>query len=207
MKNLITYLLLTALFAIVGCTNSVRYSVTDEAARRTAPREPIGDTTRIDDYDSPTNERDTRVEDDRRDDREPAEDERLPVVTGSQIDKAMMNRIISRYLGAPYEKGGSGKLGLDCSGLAFVVYRDYDGTRLPLSVEALYRLDDRIGYDELAYGDLLFFRIDDRRVSHVGIYLENGRFVHSSETRGVVIDDIADEYFATRFAGARRVRL
>ena len=207
MRKLILLVLLAAAVTIAGCTNSVRYSVTDEAARRPAPREPIGDSTRLDDYEPRQDDRDTRVDQDRNDERDSEIDERIPMGTGSQIDKALMNRIISRYLGVPYEKGGSGKMGLDCSGLVFVAYRDYDGTRLPLSVEALYRLDDRVGYDDLSYGDLIFFRIDDRRVSHVGIYLENGRFVHASESRGIVIDDITDEYFATRFAGARRVRL
>lgn len=207
MRTSLSLLLLIAVFAVSGCTNAVRYSITDEAARRPAPREPMGDSTRLDDYESDSDDRDTRVDEDRDSERDREIDERVPMGTGSQIDKVLMNRIISRYLGVPYEKGGSGKMGLDCSGLVFVTYRDYDGTRLPLSVEALYRLDDRVGYDDLAYGDLIFFRIDDRRVSHVGIYLENGRFVHASESRGIVIDDIADEYFATRFAGARRVRL
>lgn len=123
----------------------------------------------------------------------------------SKIDKAAMNRVISRYLGTPYQAGGSGSLGLDCSGLVYVVYRDYDGTRLPLNVQALYRLDERVGYDDLAFGDLIFFRINDRRVSHVAIYLDNGKFIHASESRGVVVDDLRTEFFAQRYAGGRRV--
>lgn len=206
MTRFLVGLLLAVTLTMIGCTNAVRYSVTDEAARRPVLKEPVGDTTRLPDYSDGHRDRDTRVDNNQSDNRDDNSDQGS-LGANSQIDKAMMNRIISRYLGTPYERGGSGKMGLDCSGLVYVAFRDYDGTRLPLSVDALYRLDDRIGYDELTYGDLLFFRIDDRRVSHVGIYLGNGRFAHSSESRGVVIDDIADEYFATRFAGARRVHL
>ena len=183
----------------LGCTAAVRYSPANGEARRPVYREPVGDTSLA------TSDERSTDEDDSNSDRV-VDDEGVQSGSSASIDKAMMNRVISRYLGTPYEKGGSGKLGLDCSGLAYVVYRDYDGTGLALSVQSLYRLDDRVGYDELSYGDLLFFRIDDRRVSHVGIYLENGRFVHASEARGVVIDDISDEYFATRYAGARRVK-
>jgi cell wall-associated NlpC family hydrolase len=203
MRALLPIVLAIALLISSGCTSAIRYSLDSKAEMRTVPREPVGDTTwRVDD---PI---DREVRHEPRETSKENDENRDPTGIGSDgaIDKSLMNRIVSRYLGTPYEKGGSGKLGLDCSGLAYVVYRDYDGTRLPLSVQSLYRLDDRVGYDELTYGDLLFFRIDDRRVSHVGIYLENGRFVHSSESRGVVIDDIADEYFATRYAGARRVK-
>ncbi len=203
MRTLLLCMLIVGLVIGAGCTSAIRYSVDNNAALRPNLREPAGDTTwRADD---PI---DREVRREPIDESKESDEDRDPTGIGSsgQIDKPLMNRIVSRYLGTPYEKGGSGKLGLDCSGLVYVVYRDYDGTRLPLSVQSLYRLDDRVGYDELCYGDLLFFRIDDRRVSHVAIYLENGRFIHSSESRGVVIDDIADEYFATRYAGARRVK-
>lgn len=124
----------------------------------------------------------------------------------SLIDPATMDPIIANYMTTPYQKGGSGALGLDCSGFVYVVYRDYDGTRLPLTVRTLYRLDDRVRTNDLAYGDLVFFRTEGRKISHVGIYLGNGKFAHASETRGVTVDDLTSEFFAPRFAGARRVR-
>lgn len=194
-------LLIISLF-IFGCTAAVRYSPSDGSYRRADLQEPRSDSTNYREF---VRDDEVRVESDENDD-ELVPDEQLPATEGdAQIDKSIMNRIISRYLNTPYEKGGSGKMGLDCSGFVYCVFRDYDDTRLPLSVQSLYRLDLRVDYDDLSYGDLMFFRIDDRRVSHVGIYLGNGRFAHASETRGVVIDDISDEYFATRYAGARRV--
>jgi hypothetical protein len=70
--------------------------------------------------------------------------------TLSRIEQDKMNHIIAGYMTTPYQRGGSGVLGLDCSGFVYVVYRDYDGTRLPLTVESLYRLEDRVQQDDLS---------------------------------------------------------
>ena len=143
---------------------------------------------------------------------EPREQAEQPKAVGqrqptlSRIDQDKMNRIIANYMTTPYQRGGSGVLGLDCSGFVYVVYRDYDGTRLPLTVESLYRLDDRVQLDDLSYGDLVFFRTDGRKISHVGIYINNGKFVHASESRGVAIDDLTADTFASEYAGARRIK-
>lgn len=137
---------------------------------------------------------------------EPKDEVAPPPATLSRIDRDLMNRVIAKYMSVPYRSGGTGKLGLDCSGFVYVVYRDYDGTRLPLTVRSIYRLDNRVEYEDVSYGDLVFFKIDKRRVSHVGIYLGEGKFVHASESRGVTIDDLVDDYWAERYAGARRVK-
>lgn len=126
--------------------------------------------------------------------------------TLSRIDQDKMNHVIAGYMTTPYQRGGSGVLGLDCSGFIYVVYRDYDGTRLPLTVESLYRLEDRVQLDDLSYGDLVFFRADGRKITHVGIYINNGKFVHASESRGVAIDDLSADPFASEYAGARRIK-
>lgn len=123
----------------------------------------------------------------------------------SHVDASLMDKIIAKFMGLPYQAGGTGKLGIDCSGLTYLVYREYDGTRLPISVRSLYRLEDRVDYDQLSYGDLVFFKINKRKVSHVGIYLGEGRFVHASKSRGVAIDNLGDAYWAERYCGARRV--
>jgi cell wall-associated NlpC family hydrolase len=124
----------------------------------------------------------------------------------SRVSAATMDPVIARYMTTPYQRGGSGPIGLDCSGFVYVVYRDYDGTRLPLTVQTLFRLDDRVPQNELSYGDLVFFRTAGRKVSHVGIYLGNDKFVHASETRGVAIDQLNSEFYAPLYAGARRVK-
>ncbi len=125
--------------------------------------------------------------------------------TPSRIDKAKMNKVIAQYMSVPYRSGGTGKLGLDCSGFVYVVYRDYNETRLPLTVSSQYRLDHRVDYDNLSYGDLVFFNTNKRKVSHVGIYLGAGKFVHASKSRGVTIGNLTDGYWIERYSGARRV--
>ncbi len=121
------------------------------------------------------------------------------------VDKGRMGKIIAGYLRTPYKSGGTGKLGLDCSGLVYVVYRDYNGTRLPANTDKLYRNLKKVDYRNIKYGDLVFFTFDGTPVSHVGIYVGNDKFVHASKTRGVVISEITDDYYRQNYKGTRRV--
>ena len=137
---------------------------------------------------------------------ESAQPNERPRDVPSRLDVSKMDRIIATYMRTPYQRGGAGSLGLDCSGFVYVVYRDYDGTRLPLTVQSLYRLEDRVTSDDLSYGDLVFFRHDGRKVSHVGIYLGDGKFVHASESHGVTIDNLSADFYSANYAGARRIK-
>jgi cell wall-associated NlpC family hydrolase len=123
----------------------------------------------------------------------------------SKIDRDKMGRIIDSFLGAPYEYGGEGKSGIDCSGLVRQVYRQYAGFNLPHDTKKLYQLVKQVNRDDLAYGDLVFFSDGWFSVSHVGIYLDDGKFVHASETSGVMVSSLDEEHFRKRYRGARRV--
>ena len=121
------------------------------------------------------------------------------------LDKGLMGKIIAGYLRTPYKQGGTGRLGIDCSGLVYVVYRDYNGTRLPANTDRLFGNFRKVDYKNVRYGDLVFFSFDGTRVSHVGIYVGNDKFVHASKSRGVVISDITEDYYRSNYKGARRV--
>lgn len=123
----------------------------------------------------------------------------------SKIDKKKMGRIIDSFLGAPYKHGGDTKAGIDCSGLVVQVYRQYAGFKLPHETKKLYQLVKRIGKDDLVFGDLVFFSDGWFSVSHVGIYVGDGRFVHSSEELGVIVSSLDEDYYKKRYRGARRV--
>lgn len=114
-------------------------------------------------------------------------------------------RVASRYLGHAYRYGGSSARGFDCSGFALHVYRSV-GIHLPHSASAQAKLGKPVARHQLQPGDLVFFRTRGRRISHVGIYIGNGKFIHASSARGRVrIDSLDKGYYKQRYAGARRL--
>jgi lipoprotein Spr len=123
----------------------------------------------------------------------------------SSVDQFKMERILESFLGTPYKRGGETKTGMDCSGLVVAVYRQYAGFKLPHDTKKLYKLVKRIDKDNLAYGDLVFFSDGWYGVSHVGIYLGGGKFVHSMEDFGVIVSALNEDYYKKGYIGARRV--
>jgi len=109
------------------------------------------------------------------------------------------------YLGTRYRYGGSSSRGFDCSGFTAYIYRRH-GINLPHNSSAQYRVGKPVSRSELRPGDLVFFRTRGSRVSHVGIYIGNGKFVHASSARGRVrIDTLDSGYYKQRYVGARRI--
>ena len=123
----------------------------------------------------------------------------------SGVDPAIFARVVDPYLDLPYKKGGDDAKGFDCSHLVRAIYRDYSGTRLPASTRALYQLPEEVTREELVVGDLVFFSFDDVTISHIGIYMGGGRFVHASESRGVIKSSLSDPEYRDAYKGARRV--
>jgi cell wall-associated NlpC family hydrolase len=110
------------------------------------------------------------------------------------------------YLGAPYRMGGTTRDGIDCSGLIEVVFRQW-GLAMPRTAAEQFQQGRLIAQQELQPGDLVFFRNTYKRgVSHVGIYVGDGRFIHAAGKRkGVVVGELAKSYYQHRFVGARRL--
>lgn len=110
-------------------------------------------------------------------------------------------RIARRQLGAPYRWGGSGPSGFDCSGLVRYVYAQV-GVSLPHNAARQYRYGTPVARDRLEPGDLVFFD----HLRHNGIYIGNGRFIHARRTgERVSISTLDEEWYATRWVGARRL--
>lgn len=105
-----------------------------------------------------------------------------------------------------YRHGGrSPQRGFDCSGFVHYVFAQVLGVDLPGNSAAQFASSGKISRDELQAGDLVFFRTRGKRISHVGIYLGDGRFIHSPTTgERVRVDRLEAHYWAHRFAGARR---
>ena len=111
-------------------------------------------------------------------------------------------------IGSPYRLGGtSPETGLDCSGFVGYVFRQTTGVMLPRDSRAISEAGQPLTQTELRPGDLVFFNTLNRAFSHVGIYLGEDRFVHatSSRTGSVMVSNLNERYWRTRFDGARRV--
>jgi murein DD-endopeptidase len=109
-------------------------------------------------------------------------------------------------LGVPYCTGGTAPdTGFDCSGFTSWVYRQL-GIHLPRQSFDQFQVGQEVKGDRLRQGDLLFFAIGKPGPSHVGIYVDHGRFIHCPSTGGIVREDQFDEkYWREHFLGARRI--
>ena len=109
------------------------------------------------------------------------------------------------YVGSRYVWGGTGPYGFDCTGFVQFVYGQF-GVSLPRDEAGQLASGDRVSADEVEPGDILVFANTYRRgLSHVGIYLGEGRFVHAvDEAHGVTISNLWDSYWSPRFVGASR---
>jgi len=115
---------------------------------------------------------------------------------------AMLTRSALRFLGVPYVFGGTSAYGFDCSGFVQHVFAML-GISLPRTADAQYDVGHRaVGGPRP--GDLVFFDTYGG-VSHVGIYLGHGEFVHASSSHGVMVSHLAEEYWAARYVGAKRL--
>lgn len=115
-------------------------------------------------------------------------------------------RASAGWLGVPYRYGGQSRSGIDCSALVGSVYREAYGITLPRSTSAIAERAKRIKRSELVCGDLLFFTIKDKKASHIGVYLADGKFLHASTSKGVSVADLGNAYWSKYFSGAGRVR-
>ena len=126
------------------------------------------------------------------------------------VDPVRANAVLMRAIslvGTPYRWGGNTpESGFDCSGLVNFVYRDMLDLRLPRTSRELAAVQGpRIVPAQLASGDLVFFGNGDQ-VSHVGIYVGEGRFVHAPNAGGTVrLDRLDGNWWRDHYSGARRL--
>jgi cell wall-associated NlpC family hydrolase len=124
---------------------------------------------------------------------------------GDQASSLVINALA--FLGVPYKWGGnSHETGFDCSGFVRAVYEQSVGKLLPRRSDEQAAATEPIDRHELKPGDLVFFNTMRRAFSHVGIYVGDGKFVHSPRAGAQVrVEDMRVAYWNKRFNGARRV--
>ena len=111
------------------------------------------------------------------------------------------------FLGVPYKRGGNSvETGFDCSGFVRAMYEQTIGLVLPRRADEQAAATETIDRADLKPGDLVFFNTMKRAFSHVGIYVGDGKFIHSPRSGSQVrVEDMRAAYWQTRFNGARRV--
>ncbi len=102
------------------------------------------------------------------------------------------------WIGTPYRFGGSSKRGIDCSAFTKELYSEVFNLDIKRNSRDIFSMVSPVGKDELKEGDLVFFKIHSRRISHIGIYLGNNRFAHAS-SKGVAISSLDDAYYSRYF--------
>nr|WP_321409626.1 NlpC/P60 family protein [uncultured Carboxylicivirga sp.] len=120
------------------------------------------------------------------------------------INSNNLNKEVKNWVGTPYRYGGTNKSGIDCSGLTTQIYKSVFNISLPRSSKDQYSQSNKIAKAKIKPGDLVFFKINKTVVSHVGIYLGDGNFIHASTSRGVVINNLSELYYKKYFIGGGR---
>ena len=111
------------------------------------------------------------------------------------------------FRGSRYVMGGTSRSGFDCSGFVRYILGATNGVALPRTATEQYYHGSKIPDGLLKPGDLVFFKNTYKRgISHVGIYVGGGEFVHAANShKGVRMDHLSDRYYQSHYAGARRV--
>lgn len=113
-------------------------------------------------------------------------------------------KFIYEWIGTPYRFGGNTKNGIDCSAFAKTIYQKVFNTTILRNSRDIFSMVDPLGKDELKEGDLVFFKIKSRSISHVGVYLGDNRFAHSS-SGGVKISNLNEPYYSRYFYKGGRI--
>jgi cell wall-associated NlpC family hydrolase len=127
-------------------------------------------------------------------------------VEADEVNNLYLYKFIDQWYGVKYKYGGTDNQGIDCSAFAQKLYSSIYSVNLQRTSRQQHKNAEFIKkHEDAEEGDLVFFRMRHVRISHVGVYLTNGYFVHASRSRGVMISSLSDKYWNRRYAGCGRV--
>ncbi len=129
------------------------------------------------------------------------------VLLNTEVELLGDNRLlehVDEWYGTRYRYGGTTKSGVDCSAFVQAVYLSAFAVSLPRTARDQYRNSRIVSATEMKTGDLVFFNTTGG-ISHVGIYLQNNKFIHASASQGVTVSDMFDPYYLKRFIGIGRI--
>jgi|GEM_PF-1800020 cell wall-associated NlpC family hydrolase len=125
-------------------------------------------------------------------------------LTLDQTANLALYELIEEWLGVPHKDNGCEKSGTDCSCFVKMVYKTIYNTDAGKHSQEMYARTQRIEKSQLQEGDLVFFKTKGDKISHVGIYLNNQKFVHVSTRKGVAVNSLTEVYFQKTYAAAGR---
>ena len=114
-------------------------------------------------------------------------------------------KMVASWIGVPYKFGGCSREGIDCSCFVNTFYFDFYGITLRRRAEDMLNDIHRVYINELQQGDIIFYKINGQKISHVGIYISKNHFVHASTSKGVMINSLDEPYYKKYYSGAGRV--
>jgi lipoprotein Spr len=120
--------------------------------------------------------------------------QKLGILIDENCNDKLMESIIY-WLGTPYKFSGCDKNGIDCSCLVKNIYSEVYKIELKRNSLEIFDACNLKSKEKLKEGDLIFFKTESNKVSHVGIYIKDNKFVHSSTKKGVMISDLKEPYF------------
>lgn len=124
--------------------------------------------------------------------------EKLGIVVDDHSNLKLLE-VVASWLGVPYKDNACSKEGTDCSGFVQAVYKEVYGKTISRNTQGMLKEVKKVERTQLKEGDLVFFSIQSKKVSHVGIYLKDNKFVHASTKKGVMVNDLNEPYYASTF--------
>ena len=124
--------------------------------------------------------------------------------TNTISNKTKLESQFRHFKGTKYKYGGTDKRGFDCSGFTKTVYKNAFKVTLPRTTDEMSELGKKVSKKKLKAGDLVFFR-PSRRYEHVGIYIGENTFIHSSTSKGVIKSKFDNIYWKKKYRFAKRI--
>lgn len=123
-----------------------------------------------------------------------------------QIKENKLYSFIDEWYGVPYKYAGCQKSGVDCSCFTTILYEEVYNKKIARTAAEMFIACDKIEMKDAQIGDLVFFKIGGKTISHVGVLVKNRYFIHSSTSRGVILNSLEEAYYKTYFFCAGRVK-
>ncbi len=112
---------------------------------------------------------------------------------------------VSKWIDTPYHYAGNDEQGIDCSGFVAMIYKNVYHIDLEGGSRDIYKESTSLSRADLREGDMVFFKINPSRISHVGVYLGQNKFAHASVKSGVIISDLDEPYYQQRYFSGGRI--